>query len=43
VLTGGLRTADLARPGEMAVGTREVGEAVARRVLGGCAVEPATP
>jgi 3-isopropylmalate dehydrogenase len=32
VLKAGLRTADLARPGEPAVGTRAIGEAIARRI-----------
>jgi len=41
VLTAGLRTADLARPGEVVVGSREVGEAVTRLVLEGRAVAPA--
>ena len=41
VLAGGLRTADLARPGEPTVGSRQVGEAVARLVLEGRAVTPA--
>ena len=35
VLTDGLRTRDLARPGEPAVGTRELGDAVLGRVLRG--------
>ncbi|HEU5039406.1 MAG TPA: 3-isopropylmalate dehydrogenase [Gemmatimonadales bacterium] len=42
VLASGLRTADLARPGEAVVGSRDVGEAVARLVLRGRAAEPAT-
>jgi 3-isopropylmalate dehydrogenase len=32
-LAGGLRTADIARPGERTLGTREMGESVARLVL----------
>jgi 3-isopropylmalate dehydrogenase len=40
VLTSGVRTADLARPGEPVVGTREVGAAVTRLVLGGKVAEP---
>jgi 3-isopropylmalate dehydrogenase len=32
VLKAGLRTADLARPGERAVGSRAMGEAIARRI-----------
>jgi hypothetical protein len=32
VLKAGLRTADLARPGERAVGSREMGESIARRI-----------
>jgi 3-isopropylmalate dehydrogenase len=39
VLTTGARTPDMARPGEAAVGTREIGEAVARLVRRG-AVAP---
>ena len=43
VLAGGMRTADIARPNEPSVGTREVGEAVARHVLQrGAAVAGAT-
>jgi 3-isopropylmalate dehydrogenase len=40
VLAAGARTPDLARPGEPTVGTREMGEEVARLVLWGGAVEP---
>ena len=40
VLSAGARTADLARPGEPVLGTRQVGEEVARLVLWGRAVEP---
>jgi len=40
VLSAGVRTADLARPGDPVHGTREVGEEVARLVLWGRAVEP---
>jgi 3-isopropylmalate dehydrogenase len=40
VLAAGARTPDLARPGEPTVGTREIGEEVARLVLWGGAVEP---
>jgi 3-isopropylmalate dehydrogenase len=40
VLSAGARTADLARPGDPVLGTREVGEEVARLVLWGRAVEP---
>ena len=40
VLAAGVRTADLARRGEPVLGTREVGEEVARLVLAGRAVEP---
>jgi 3-isopropylmalate dehydrogenase len=35
LLAAGTRTPDLARPGEPTVGTREIGERVARQVLGG--------
>ena len=35
VLAGGVRTPDIAGPGEPTLGTREVGERVARAVLGG--------
>jgi 3-isopropylmalate dehydrogenase len=34
VLTAGARTADIARPGEATVSTREMGERVAALVLG---------
>jgi 3-isopropylmalate dehydrogenase len=34
VLAGGARTPDIARPGEATVGTREIGEQVARLVVG---------
>ncbi len=40
VLAAGARTADLARPGEPVLGTRELGEEVARLVLRARAVEP---
>ena len=40
VLGAGLRTADLARPGEPTLGTRELGDEIARLVLWGKAVEP---
>jgi 3-isopropylmalate dehydrogenase len=40
VLLAGARTPDLARPGETFLGTREMGEAIARLVLSGGAVEP---
>jgi 3-isopropylmalate dehydrogenase len=40
VLAAGARTADLARPGESTLGTREIGDEVARLVLWGKAVEP---
>jgi 3-isopropylmalate dehydrogenase len=39
-LSAGVRTADLARPGEPVLGTRAVGEEVARLVLSGRAVAP---
>ena len=39
-LTAGLRTADLARPGEPVLGTREVGDAVVRLVMSGRAGAP---
>ena len=42
VLSAGVRTADLARPGDPVVGTREVGAAVTRLVLGGKVAEPAS-
>ena len=41
VLAAGARTADIARPGEPVVGTREIGDEIARLVLWGKAVEPA--
>jgi 3-isopropylmalate dehydrogenase len=40
VLAAGARTADIARPGERAVATREIGDEVARLVLWGKSVEP---
>ena len=40
VLAAGARTADIARPGEAVLGTRQVGEEIARLVLWGRAVEP---
>jgi 3-isopropylmalate dehydrogenase len=40
VLDAGVRTADLARPGEPSLGTRAVGDEIARLVLWGKAVEP---
>ncbi len=40
VLGAGIRTADLARKGEPTMGTHEVGDEIARLVLGGKAVEP---
>jgi 3-isopropylmalate dehydrogenase len=40
VLAAGARTPDIARPGEPTLGTREIGEEVARLVLWGGAVEP---
>jgi 3-isopropylmalate dehydrogenase len=40
VLAAGARTPDIARPGERTVGTKEIGEEVARLVLWGGAVEP---
>ena len=40
VLAAGARTADLARQGESTLGTREIGDEVARLVLWGKAVEP---
>ena len=36
VLAAGVRTPDIAGPGDPTLGTREVGERVARGVLGGC-------
>ena len=41
VLAAGGRTADIARKGEAALGTREIGDEIARLVLWGKAVEPA--
>ncbi len=41
VLAAGARTADIARPGEPTVGTRQLGEEVARLVLRGAAPAPA--
>jgi len=41
VLGAGARTPDIARPGERALGTSEVGAEIARLVLWGGAVEPA--
>jgi 3-isopropylmalate dehydrogenase len=40
VLTAGARTPDIARPGEPTLGTREIGDEIARLVLWGKAVEP---
>ncbi len=40
VLAAGVRTADIARKGELTVGTREVGDEITRLVLGGKAMEP---
>ncbi len=40
VLAAGARTADIARKGETVLGTREIGEEIARLVLWGRAVEP---
>ncbi len=40
VLAAGARTPDIACPGEQTVGTRDIGEEVARLVLWGGAVEP---
>jgi 3-isopropylmalate dehydrogenase len=40
VLAAGARTADIAGPGDAVLGTREVGEEIARLVLWGRAVEP---
>jgi 3-isopropylmalate dehydrogenase len=40
VLAGGARTADVARRGEQPVGTREIGDEVARLVLWGKSAEP---
>ncbi len=41
VLAAGARTADIARSGEQTLGTRELGDEIARLVLWGKAVEPA--
>jgi 3-isopropylmalate dehydrogenase len=41
VLKAGLRTADLARPGEPAVGSRAMGEEIARRIEIGRMAVPA--
>jgi 3-isopropylmalate dehydrogenase len=41
VLAAGARTADIARAGERSVGTREIGDEIARLVLWGKSVEPA--
>jgi 3-isopropylmalate dehydrogenase len=41
VLAAGVRTADIARKGEASLGTREIGDEIARLVLWGKAVEPA--
>jgi 3-isopropylmalate dehydrogenase len=40
VLAAGARTADIAQPGEQTMGTREIGDEIARLVLWGKAVEP---
>ena len=40
VLAAGVRTADIARPGEPTMGTREIGDEIARLVLWGKSVEP---
>jgi 3-isopropylmalate dehydrogenase len=40
VLAAGARTADIARAGEPTVGTREIGDEIARLVLWGKSVEP---
>jgi 3-isopropylmalate dehydrogenase len=40
VLAAGARTADIARPGEPTMGTREIGDEIARLVLWGKSVEP---
>ncbi|HEY7480710.1 MAG TPA: 3-isopropylmalate dehydrogenase [Gemmatimonadales bacterium] len=40
VLAAGARTEDIARPGEPPIGTREIGDEIARLVLWGKAVEP---
>jgi 3-isopropylmalate dehydrogenase len=41
VLAAGARTADIARKGDQCLGTREIGDEIARLVLWGKAVEPA--
>jgi 3-isopropylmalate dehydrogenase len=41
VLAAGARTADIARPGERSLDTREIGDEIARLVLWGKAVQPA--
>jgi 3-isopropylmalate dehydrogenase len=40
VLAAGARTADIARPGDVKVGTREIGDEIARLVLWGRSVAP---
>jgi 3-isopropylmalate dehydrogenase len=40
VLEAGTRTADIARPGEPTIGTRDLGDEIARLVLWGKSVEP---
>jgi 3-isopropylmalate dehydrogenase len=40
ILQAGFRTTDIARPGESTLGTREMGEKIARRVLSHRTVEP---
>jgi len=40
VLAAGVRTVDIARKGEPTLGTREIGDEIARLVLWGKAVEP---
>ena len=40
VLQAGARTADIARPGESTLGTREMGEKITRRLLANRTVEP---
>jgi 3-isopropylmalate dehydrogenase len=40
VLAAGARTADIAKPGERTMGTREIGDEIARLVLWGKSVEP---
>jgi 3-isopropylmalate dehydrogenase len=42
VLAAGARTADIARDGERTIGTREIGDEIARLVLWGEAVQPVT-